>query len=201
MQKNDSEIKWTLPFESVTKEQVFDEKIVIPFERKVVVLHLSEFGDGDIDFEEFLRIDYSNIIGELLTFPVLMNRIGLLRAEMESIAKTKKFETDVYEAQLKAHYRKKLLTRDGKDQVKKATQGEVEEAVLMDKGYQVVMRNLITTEKGFSQIDAMFWSAKDKSHKLDKIAEKLHPKEFENEILEGSCNGIMIKVKANGKWK
>ena len=166
------EIKWTIPFTSSTKEEVLESKIIIPFEKKVVVLHLPNF-DADISFEDFFKIDYSNIIGELLTFSVIMNRVGILRAEMEEIAKNKKFEADVYEAQLKKHYRSMLFSKSADGTKKKATNPEIDEAVLIDKGYQVVMKNLYNTQKGFAIVENMFWSAKDKSGKLDKIAEKI----------------------------
>ncbi len=193
-----SEVKYTLPFKSITTEQVLDDKIIIPFSKKIVILKLPSF-DAEVNVDDIMKIDYSNIIGELITFPVILNRIGLLRAEMEEIAKNKKFEAQVYEAQLKQHYRNKGITRTGEGERKKPTISEVEEAVLMDKGYQVVMRNLYNTEKGFTQVENLFWSAKDKSAKLDAITNKLNPEEFEKEIIEGQVNGIMIKIKKS-KW-
>ena len=192
------EIIWTLPFKSITQEQVLEDKILIPFGRKIVVLFFPSF-DAEVEVDDIMKIDYSNIIGELITFPVILNRIGLLRAEMEEISKTKKFEAQVYEAKLKQYYRKKGAIRGADDQVKKLTNPEVEEAVLLDKGYQAVMKALYNTEKGFSQIENLFWSAKDKSSKLDAITSKLNPKEFENEIVAGQVNGIMIKIK-EAKW-
>lgn len=197
-----SETNWTIPFYGDIEENSFDDRIVIPFgvKGKVAVLQLPEF-DAEIDTNDFLKIDYSNLMGELITFPIIMNRIGLLKAEMEEIVKTKKFESDIYTSKLSAYYRKRLSSRESSEggKIKKPTIDEVKDAVLCDEGYQVVQRNLIRTEKGLAQIESCFWSAKDKSHKLDKIAEKLSPKEFEREIVEGSVNAVLIKIK-NGKW-
>lgn len=191
---------WTVPFLGDIEENSLEDRVVIPFGRKVAVLMLPEF-DAEIDTNDFLKIDYSNIMGELITFPIIMNRIGLLRAEMEEIVKTKKFEAEIYTSKLKAYYRKKMTSREAADggKLKKPTIDEVNDSVLADEGYQLVQRNLIRTEKGFAQIESCFWSAKDKSHKLDKIAEKLSPKEFEKELVAGAVNAIYIKIK-DGKW-
>lgn len=183
------EIKFTLPFD-LGEDLVFEDKILIPYKGDFIVLYLSEF-DADVSYEDFLKIDYSNILGELITFPVMMNRIGLLRATYEEIVKTKKFEAQIYESKLKNYYRKKFLASGEK----KPTVDEIETAVRTDQGYGIIMSNLFKAEKGFAMIESMYWATKDKSGKLDRIADKISPKEFEKEILEGSVNGIMIKFK------
>lgn len=171
------------------------EKIILPFANKTVVLVLSEI-TSDIDTDEITNIDYSNIVGELLTFPVIMNRVGLLRAEMQDLYSKKKLETRITEAQLGKYYRNSMRRNDG-EKVKEATEKSIESAITLDEKYQVAVRNEILTEKNYNIVDALYWACKDKSGKLDSFSHKLTPQEFEQEILEGSINGVVIKVKNN----
>ena len=64
-----------------------DSKEVITIELqsgRIAVLRLQSF-DTKVDVDDILRIDYSNIMGEILTFPLMFNRIANLKAEQESI--------------------------------------------------------------------------------------------------------------------
>ena len=52
--------------------------------------------DEDVDIDSLLKIDYSNLIGELVTFPVILNRFGILLAEAESQVAETKLHLDGY---------------------------------------------------------------------------------------------------------
>jgi hypothetical protein len=41
----------------------------------------------------------------------------------------------------------------------------------------------------------LYWSAKSKDSKLDKLSDKLRPEEFERELVEDTINGIVIKFR------
>ena len=60
------------------------EKKVVNIAGKQYVLHVGEF-DEDFQVEDFLKIDYSNLVGELVTFPIIENRIGLMLADAEKL--------------------------------------------------------------------------------------------------------------------
>lgn len=177
------------------------EKIVVNFKEKTVILSLTEF-DTDMDMDDILRIDYSNIIGEVLTFPVIVNRIGILRAEQENIVSNKKLKLEVYAAELKALFKKnemikvKTAATNG-TKLKPPTVNEIENHVLLDKGYQNKRKEYFRAEKDYNYIDSLYWAAKDKSKKLDYCSAGIKPSDFENEIVTGSVNGVMIKVSKN----
>ena len=59
------------------------EKKIIKVGEKTYKLLFDNF-DEDMNIDELLKIDYSNLIGELITFPVIVNRFGQLLAEAES---------------------------------------------------------------------------------------------------------------------
>jgi len=171
------------------------ELIKIPLENKIVVLKVTDF-DGEIDVDDILKIDYSNILGEILTFPVLLNRLGLLLADAEDMVKHTKFDLEVYRAELKERYKKNLRKVDGSGgaaKMKAPTNDEVEWSVLQDTGNNLKSKKLFKVEKYRDYLNSLYWSAKSKDDKLNKISEKLRPSEFEDEIMEGTINGIMIK--------
>lgn len=166
-----------------------EKTVTINLKDRIVKLQLHEF-ETDVDMDDILKIDYSNILGEVLTFPVLLNRIGILRAEMEEIVSAKKFEVEIFNAELSEIYRENLT---GKGNRKKPTQAQVDNAVLKDERFIKKRKSYYRVKRDYEYIDSLYWAAKDKSKKLDWCSNGIKPADFEKEILEGSINGIMIK--------
>lgn len=173
------------------------EKITVNFGEKIISLTLTSF-DTDIDMDDILRIDYSNILGEVLTFPVIVNRIGVLRAEMENAVSEQKMEVEVYGAKLSEMFRKNKSKSEtdsgGNKKVKAPTIQELENLVLLDEGYQLKRKRLFKVTKDYQFLDSLYWAAKDKSKKLDFCSNSLKPEDFENDIVSGTINGVKIKI-------
>lgn len=165
------------------------EKIVIQLKERMAVLTVQPF-DSDIDVDSLLKIDYSNILGEILTFPVIFNRIANMRAELTNLLNLSKVDVDVYEAQLYEELQKKMIATE----TKKPSIKDVEQAILRDSRFLLKKKAHINLQRDFDYIDALYWSAKSKDTKLDKLTDKVRPEEFENDILEGTINGVMIKM-------
>lgn len=174
------------------------EKITLELPNRMVVLNLTH-QDTDLDTDQLINIQYHNIIGEILTFSVVFNRIGNLQADMEALVKENKLDFKIFEAHLKEKKRKELtfeeIGSNGKPKMNRPTQDEVENAMLISPEYKVKAKYLIQLEKQFEIVKGLYWSAKDKSGKLDAISAKLKPEEFEQEILESALNGIEILVR------
>ena len=143
--------------------------------------------DEDMDIDSLLKIDYSNIIGELITFPVIVNRFGNLLAEAESKVSETKLNLEVFEA--KERLRVELAEANGG---KNPTVEALNNALLMNNAYQVMRKRLIEVQKTRDYINSIFWSAKDKS---DKISTLLKSSEItlETELMENRINGVLIK--------
>lgn len=166
------------------------EKIAIELKNgRVAVLSIQEF-DSEMSVDDILRIDYGNIMGEILTFPLMFNRIANLKAEMESIVSEVKMDTDIFEAQLREEKRKTLAANTDK----KVTIDEVESAVKLDARYAAKKRILFKAQKEFAYMDALYWGAQSKDTKLNRLTEKIRPEEFEKELVEDTINGVMIKI-------
>lgn len=164
------------------------ESQVIELRNRVVVLKILPF-NTDIDVDDLLRIDYSNLVGEMLTFPVLLNRIMNLKAEMQSIVSESKVDLEVLEAQLTEQKRKSLTSLG-----QKTTISEVEAAVRMDATYIARQKLYFSQVKNLDYLDSLYWSAQSKSKLLEKISDKIRPSEFEGELLADTINGVAIKM-------
>lgn len=165
------------------------EKIVIELKNRMAVLVTQPF-DGDIDTESLLKIDYHNVIGEVLTFPVVFNRIANMKAEMSNIVAEEKLDFEVFEAQLyKDHQQKLMALGEKKPSIK-----DVEASVLLDPKFVLKKKKFLSRQRDFEYLDSLYWSAQSKDTKLNRLSEKIKPEDFENELLEGTINGVVVKM-------
>lgn len=146
--------------------------------------------DEDTDVDSLLKIDYSNIIGELITFPVIVNRFGNLLAEAESQVSEVKLNLEVFEAKTKEKLRLELAEQNGG---KNPTVEALNNAVIANKAYQVLRKKFIEVQKTRDYINSIFWSAKDKSAKLDKLSLTISSGDLADSVIEGRINNVLIK--------
>lgn len=146
--------------------------------------------DEKVDLDSLLKIDYSNLMGEIITFPIIVNRFGLLLADAESAVAEAKLTLEIYEAKAKERFRVQLVGENGG---KNPTVDALNSAVIQDKGYQQMKRKFIDAQKVRDYLNSAFWSAKDKSAKLDKLSLTIQDGELPDEVLERRVNGIKVK--------
>lgn len=179
-------------------EKVSENKdaIVLHLGENPVVL-LSEPFNSDIDVDALTRIDYTNLIGEMVTISALMNKVGNLRAEAEKCLSDDKLDCDIYEASKKKSWRNEANRDSGKFMVDgesiKLSEKALDEAILLDPLYQQKKRKIISSQRVFSILDSWFWSVNDKSKKLNNLVKPLEPNEFVKELIEGRVNSFIIK--------
>lgn len=174
------------------------ETHVIELGGKMVVLTTTPF-DTDIDVDDLTSIHYHNIVGEILTISVLMNRVGLLLAEVEEVLQGSKLDLEIFSAQKAEEVRRKLTfeTKDfkGNPKISKPTGDEVERAIVRDPTYSLKKKRLFRTQKERDYINSLYWAIKQKADLVSKLSDRLKPEEFENEIIEEKINGVLIKIK------
>lgn len=146
--------------------------------------------DEKVDLDSLLKIDYSNLMGEIITFPIIVNRFGLLLADAESAVAEAKLTLEIYEAKAKERFRVQLMGENGG---KNPTVDALNSAVIQDKGYQQMKRKYIDAQKVRDYLNSAFWSAKDKSAKLDKLSLTIQDGELPDGVLERRVNGIKVK--------
>lgn len=157
---------------------------------KIFMLKISNF-EHTIDPDDILRIDHFNIIGEILTYSVIYNRVGNMKADMDNLVATSKMKLEVFEAECGELFR--LEASADTTKVKKITEKEIENKVLMDEDFIEHKKAHLKLLRNQSYIDSLYWSVKDKSDKLVKLSEKLRPEDFEKELIDDTINGIMVK--------
>lgn len=164
------------------------DKKVITVGGKTYVLLIHAF-DEDVDVDDLLKIDYDNLIGELVTFPVIVNRIGVLLAEAESEVSERKLDLEVFEAKTKDRLRKEMTKMNSKAPTIEA----LSNAVLQDPNYQAKRQSLIETQKIRDYLNSVFWSAKDKSNKLDRLSLTIQGRDIPEQVIESRVNNVIVK--------
>jgi hypothetical protein len=162
-------------------------QVVIHLGDKPVSLNLRDF-DEEIDIDEMLTIDYSNLYGEAVTIASLFNHVGILKAEAERNVATKKAELDVYKAELKQRFR-----REATETAQKVTESGLDEMVEVDPGYKIKKKNFITANYQLGVVDSIYWSVSTKNKKLDNLITGVTPQELYKELVEGTINNIVLK--------
>lgn len=158
---------------------------------KTVIFVMTEFDtDNQIDIDDILRIDYSNILGEVLTFPVIFNRIAILRSQMEEIVRRAKLDLTIFESELRNKKRNMLQTSSDK----RVTDIQVETAIHMDASYRKKCELYYRQQRDLDYLDSLYWSAKSKDQKLNILSERITPVDFERDLVADKINGVMIKI-------
>ena len=160
---------------------------------KVVKFSVGEFNDLDID--TILKIDYTNLIAEMITFPVVVNRIGLLAADMDNELQQVKLDLLIYEAKRKNELRDNLSSSDDKGKVKNPTIDEVNSALYLDKIWKVKKTKLNRIEKEKEYMYSIYTSAKDKSNKLDKLSLTIKSGDVDHTMIQKQLNSVYFKIK------
>lgn len=145
--------------------------------------------DEEVDIDDLLKIDYSNIVGEMVTFPVIVNRVGIMLAEAESSVSEKKLNLEVFEAKTKERLRTELAETNGKAPTVEA----LNNAVLQESAYQTMRKSLIKAQKTRDYLNSIFWSMKDKSNKLDRLSLTIQNDDIPEQVLEGRVNSVTVK--------
>jgi len=162
-------------------------KTLIHLGDKPVTLLLRDF-DDEVNVDDLLSIDYSNLYGEAVTIPALMNQIGTLKAQAEKIVAEKKLEFEVFEAELRQRLRK-----ESAETAQKITEAGLNEMVSIDGGYKVQKKNVATAQYNLSIVESLWWAVKSKDQKLNNLVKGVTPIELFKELIEGTVNNIVIK--------
>ena len=178
------------------------ELIKIEIGTKMYILKIDE-NYNQFDVDEILKIDYSNIMGEVLTFPVILNKLGILLAEIEDSLRRQNFDYEKTEAELKKERAKafdRAFQNFKKGGINNPTVSQCEKSAMDDnlvlekeQESKFVRLKLLDVQRDRDYINSLYWSAKSKDDKLNKLSEKLRPDDFNKEIIEGKLNGISIK--------
>ena len=164
------------------------DKKIVTVGGKTYTLLIKAF-DDEVEIDDLLQIDYNNLIGEMVTFPVIVNRIGIMLAEAESKVSECKLNLEVFEAKTKEKIRNEAIADGGKAPTVEA----LNNAVIQNNAYQAMRRSLINAQKMRDYLNSVFWAAKDKSSKLDRLSLTIQGKDIPEEVIEGRVNSVILR--------
>lgn len=180
-----------------------EEKVFIHIGDKIITLKFEDF-DAEINVDDLTRIDYSNLYGEAVTVSAVLNKIGLLKADVEEALEISKISLNVYEATLRKNFRREAAENAGKCKIKdsitkkedwiKLTEKSIDDFLLLNTGWQVKKKNVAKRKKDLEYVESLYWSIQSKDKKLNNLLPQSVPEDFAKEITEGKINGIMIKI-------
>lgn len=142
----------------------------------------------EINTQDLSKIDYSNIIGELLICGTIFNQYANLKAEVDEQVKIKKMELEIFEAQLEEKYKGELAS-----QGIKSTINAVDSLVIQNKDLIEKKLTFFKLEKHQQYFDNIYWGLNKKETRLLKMSERLKPEEFNIDILTQSYKNITLK--------
>ena len=158
---------------------------------------ISEDFEESINIDEIFQIDYSNLYGEAVTIPALLNKVGMMKSQAESDFSKAKLECEIYESKLRKSIRVESGRNAGKFLIDgdwvKLTEKSIDEAVYLDDEYQRLRSVMIETKKNLDLLDSLYWAVGTKSKKLDNLVKQVTPQEFVEELVEGKVNTFLIK--------
>ena len=167
-------------------------KLVFNIGDKLIKFTIADF-ENNLNIDKLLKIDYGNLIAELITFPVVVNKIGILNADMEAELRLSKMNLKINETKLRTRARNELIEGGNK----KPTVAEVEEALIRNKVYQKYQRDHFEVEKQKDYIMSIYIATKDKSEKLNKLSLTLKSGDFEKAMVQKQLNNVYYKIKDN----
>lgn len=179
----------TLKYKFIKMEK---EIQIIELRNRVISLKWQPF-DAEVDMDDLTIIHYDNLVGEVLTIATLMNKVGTLKADAENALNTTKLSHKMLEARKANHYRKTLVSIVN-ERTKLPTVDQVADAVILDEEVSASKRNYYDMVRQAEIVDSLYWSVKAKEKKLDNITMSIVPEDFENKLVEGSINSVMIKM-------
>lgn len=174
--------------------------LTLTFGEKVISFKFEEF-DDNLDIDKLLKIDYENLVAEILTFPVVVNKLGLLAADMDNELQQAKLNLAIYEAKRKNELREELQQYDDNGKPKRAPGvDEVESAMQIEAKWKIMKKKIFKADKEKEYIYSVYSSAKDKSNKLDKLSLTVKTGDIDDKIIQKQLNNVYFKMK-DGKIK
>jgi hypothetical protein len=170
---------------------------VIEYGGKVLKLKVAEF-DEEVDGDRLNKIDLTNLVGEIVTFPVILNRLGIVLAKAEEQLSNAKLDLEIYEAKtkedLRSRHLKSTVDAKGNEKIKEPTIPELENHFRMTPGFKIYSLKVSKLEMKRDIIKSLYWSAREKSENIKRISATLTRDDLDN-VPTSVINGIEILVR------
>ena len=167
--------------------------------RVITLVH--ENFEESIDVDSLTKIDHSNLYGEAVTMPAAMNRVGLLKADLQGHMDKAKLNLKIFEADYVAKKRAEASNNGGKFKIRvnnndvevKLTEKALEKCFENDPKWIELKEQYISIERDFNRLDSLYWSCQSKDKKLSNMTNSVTPEDMAEMVYNGKFNGITIK--------
>lgn len=131
----------------------------------------------NINIESLVSIDTNNLFGEAMSITQLKNQIGLLKSQLENDINNLKLDIKIFESTFVMNIRKTASKNSNKYQFEedgeiyeiKVTEKFLDTCFYTNQDWKNLNRDLIEKQKSLSDLDVLYWSANNKSNKLDNM--------------------------------
>lgn len=167
------------------------EKIIVklPGDREVV-LKIDLFGeDTEIEADDITQIDYANLLAEIATAPTLLNRLGLLLAEMDSQLALDELKLRLNKAKIRKLIRTKYVLAK-----KKFTNDVVDDDMRSNLLYKTSYETVIATKLDRDRVSSIYWSMKAKVDNLNKLSLTIQAGDINLDSIKSVFNGIELRT-------
>ena len=131
----------------------------------------------NINIESLVSIDTNNLFGEAMSITQLKNQIGLLKSQLENDINNLKLDVKIFESTFVMNIRKTASKNSNKYQFEedgevyeiKVTEKYLDTCFYTNQDWKDLNRDLIEKQKSLSDLDVLYWSANNKSNKLDNM--------------------------------
>lgn len=173
-------------------------KLALNIGDKQLFLNVNLFEDEEeIDIDKILKIDILNLTAEILTFPVVLNKLGILLADKQNELKEKELSYRIWRAKKQEEVRNNYENDPDRKVVRggKYTKDDVEDSIISNKLYKIHKDKIHRIEKEKEYLNSIYWAAKDKADKLEKLSLTLKSDDIDLDNIVSKFNGVSIKVK------
>lgn len=127
--------------------------------------NFKEIDSNEINFEKILRIDFSQLLAELCTFPIFMAKIGVLLSQAKKELAISIFEDE----KLQANLRKKARAYYNSIGEKSTIQ-QIDDFVTTSEEYNKSFREIQDLKESLDYVENIYWACKSKDDKLSKLS-------------------------------
>lgn len=173
-------------------ENLNEDKVVITLGSGKVLYLNSKSLNEEIAVDELLQVDTQNLIADIVTFPVVMQKVGMLLAKVNNKVAEAELNLRIWQAKKREKIRLQL-----EESGEKATESKIEDKMRSDPMYLTLKKHQIQQQKNQEYINNLFWSVKSKDNKLDKLSLTLKQGDIEETLVKGAINkinGVNIKM-------
>lgn len=159
-----------------------DKKVIIDLGPQGKIMFKSQLFHNaeEVNLDDLLRIDVANLHLEIVTFPVILNHVGLLLADATERTTRKKLDIEILEAKLADQYRSEAVEAGQKP----LSNERVSEKVIQSPKYKVEKLIYLKYVKEEEYIKSLYWSLKSKDDKLNKISTNIQSGDIEQTLIE-----------------